>query len=647
VHGHARTLALLAPSLRARGVDATRESLVALMTDMDQRFPGSRERSVFASVELSLRRLSPENQQRARALGVFHGSADLDVLAGMMEWDEADAAALAAELVQTGLATPNPYNHISLNPALCPYLRAQLDAAEHDTLTKRWVAAMFGYVEFLGQQLHQSAELAATLTGLELANLFALLGWAHSAGDAETTINLSTSLYSLLQKLGKPRLLSRLAQVRDAVDVLSDASDHATFQAAWTRIEQQLDDGQFGKALLNAHALLQRTREAGEQAYPAADYDLAAACFLLARALQMSGGAEQALPLLAEARQRFDVVEQERPGCGAARMASVCLTEQGDCLRDLGRYDAAAIAYEASIRDAEHRKDERSIAVGKGQLGTVRLQQNRHVEAFAAFEEARERFTALDEPSTVAGIWHQTGMAYVAAGQADSAEDAYRKSLAIKVRLDDIAGQASTLGQLGNLYSNELGRMEEAVAFYRQAAEKYVEVGNIAGEGRQAANLGATLLRLGRLEEARHEIRRAIECDTHFGHAVEPWKTRAILAEIEIKDGNAVAATEAKGQAVAAYLAYRRDGGESQTGSGFLSHTITQFMRAGDAVSAESLLLQLAEDPKAAHLLAFISALRAIVAGSRDRSLAANPDLDYGMAAEVLLLIETLEQAGL
>ena len=40
----------------------------------------------------------------------------------------------------------------------------------------------------------------------------------------------------------------------------------------------------------------------------------------------------------------------------------------------------------------------------------------------------------------------------------------------------------------------------------------------------------------------------------------------------------------------------------------------------------------------------FIRALQAIVAGSRDRTLADDPDLDYGMAAEILLLIETLEK---
>lgn len=40
-------------------------------------------------------------------------------------------------------------------------------------------------------------------------------------------------------------------------------------------------------------------------------------------------------------------------------------------------------------------------------------------------------------------------------------------------------------------------------------------------------------------------------------------------------------------------------------------------------------------------------ARRALGAGSRDRTLADDPDLDYMMDAEILFLIETLETNGL
>ncbi|MDS4032233.1 MAG: tetratricopeptide repeat protein, partial [Candidatus Contendobacter sp.] len=647
VHGHARTLALLAPALRERGVAATRESLVELMAEMEQRFPGSREQSVFASVELSLQRLSAANRERARVLGVFHGGVHPAVLCPMMQWGMEDFTALASELIKTGLATPNRYNHLTLNPALCPYLRGRLDATEHEALTSRWVKAMRAYVGFLDQQRGQDIELAATLTGLELPNLLVLLGRVQRVEDAEATIDLTTSLYRLLQNAGKPRLLERVGQVRDAAAAaLGDAWNHARFEAARTRIEQQLASGRLHEAFEGAQALLQRARAAGEQAYPDADYDLATACWLLARVLRTAGGAEPALPLLDEARQRFETIAKAQSGRGAERMASGCLTEQGACLLYLGRLDEAAAAYEESIRRAEQLGNDRQVAVGKFQLGTIRKNQRRYPEALAAYAEARERFTALDEPGSVATSWHQTGMAYQEAGQPEAAEDAYQKSLALVVRLGDAAGQANTLGQLGSLYLAAPNRGEEAASFFSQAADKFAEIRDAGHEGMARSNLSAALRKLHRLDEARQEIRRAIKCKEQFGHAAEPWKSWAILADIETDAGNPAAAAEAKAKTIACYLAYRRDGGENHDAPGRIALAVTQALLAGDLTAVASALDQLAAHPDAARFLPFIRVLQAIVTGSRDRALADAPDLDYGMAAEILFLIETLEKGG-
>ncbi|MBC8031234.1 MAG: TIR domain-containing protein [Pyrinomonadaceae bacterium] len=649
VNCHARTLALLAPALRSHGVEATRESLVELMAEMDKRYPvghpEAREKSVFASVALSLRRMSVANRERARVLGVFHGGFKLEMLGLMMEWEEADVASLAVELLETGLATPNRYNHLTLNPALCPYLCGRMSTMERESLTTRWVKAMRAYVGFLHQQQFQEAEVAAALTVWELPNLFALLDLVQRVGDAEATIGLATSLYGLLQFAGKPRLLERVGQVRDAgASALGDAWNHAQFEASRTRIEQQLDGGQLREAFDGAQQLLQRARRMGEQAYPGADYDLAMACVLLARVLMTAGGSEQALPLLDEARQRFEAVAKERPSKAAEGMASLCFTEEGECLDRLQRFDAAAAAYEEAIRRDEKRGAKRDVAVGKANLGTTRMNQGRYKEALNGFEEARERFTQLDEPGSVAVLWHQTGIVYQEMGESEAAEDAYRKSLAMKVRLGNVAGQADTLSQLGALYLIVLGRLEEAAAFFRQAADKDVEGANLANEGKSRSNLASTLRKLRRLDEARQEIHRAIECKAQVGHDAEPWKSWAILAAIETAAGNPVAATEAKRQAIACYLAYRRDRGENHDAEGRLSLTVTQSLLVGDSNTAASLLQQLAADPDAAWLLAFIHALQAIVAGSRDRTIADAPDLNYGMAAEILFLIETLEK---
>lgn len=103
------------------------------------------------------------------------------------------------------------------------------------------------------------------------------------------------------------------------------------------------------------------------------------------------------------------------------------------------------------------------------------------------------------------------------------------------------------------------------------------------------------------------------------------WTSWAILADIETDARNASAAAETRRQAIECYLAFRRDGGENHFPDVRICLAVTQPLRAGDTATAASLLQELAADPEPAWLRPFIQVLQAIVAGSRDRTLAALP----------------------
>jgi tetratricopeptide (TPR) repeat protein len=653
VQCHARTLALLGPELRRRGVEATREALVELMEQMERQVanlpaddPRRREQSLFASVELSLRRLSPENKERVRVLGVFHGGVHLGVLKEMTGWETGEVEGLALDLESTGLATDNRSIHLSLNPALCPFLKASLSQEEHTVHMARWLQAMASYLDFLLQQQKEDAELSATLTLLELPNLFAFIDCFQATAKPATTIDRATGIYSLLRNLGRPRLLERVARLRDgAAAALGESWSHARFEASRSRTEQQMVDGQLREAMDGARQLLEHAKTAGEHAYPLAGFDLAMACTLMGRLLLKAGKAKQSLQLLQEAGHRFEVFENKYPGLGAEAMATACLTDQGDCLRILGRYEDASEAYKKTIRWAKRRGDQRAVAVGKGQLGTLQLLLGCYEDSLLLYQEARDTFSLLNEPGTVAGIWHQIGIVQQQSGQPELAEEAYNEALSIMVRLGNQAGQAGTLGQLGNLYLGELQRPGQAVAFYQRSAEIYHSIADIENEGSSLSNLANALRNLQRLEEAREAITKANQCFGTFGHAAEPWKHWSILAAIETDAGNPSAATDARENATAAYLTYRRNGGENNYGSGRLAQLIQVRLSSGDLGESNYILQQLAADPRAVHMLPFITALQAITAGSRESSLAEDPVLDYTEAAEVLLLIEALESA--
>jgi tetratricopeptide (TPR) repeat protein len=128
---------------------------------------------------------------------------------------------------------------------------------------------------------------------------------------------------------------------------------------------------------------------------------------MLGRVLEQAGQAAPALELFVAAQQQFEALGER-----GARMASVTLTEQADCLQALGQLEAAAEKYEEAIRRGETLEDFRGVAVGKIQLATVRMLQGRYDEAIAGYEAARTLFEQQNEPQSVAVIWHQTGIVY-------------------------------------------------------------------------------------------------------------------------------------------------------------------------------------------------------------------------------------------
>jgi tetratricopeptide (TPR) repeat protein len=406
-------------------------------------------------------------------------------------------------------------------------------------------------------------------------------------------------------------------------------------------IDRLLERGDLHAANTAAQRLLERCLAAGDTAYQGATYDIATAYWSLGRTQRSLGAAEAALQLLTEAQQRFQALA-EAGSTSASRMAYAALTERGNCLMILGRFDEAATAFENTIQHAAQRNDRRRIALNKVQLGTVRMLQQRYKEALAAYQEALKLFDILGEPGSMATLWHQIGIVYRYERQFEQAEQAYRQSLAIEVQQQNRSGEAISLEELGVLY-NDMGRLEEVAAFYRQAADIYVTLHDLMREGHTRSNLAATLITLQRYDDARQELQRALECAKPFGHAAQSWNTWALLHDLEQATDNAPAATDAWQQAVQCYLAYRRAGGESQEPGARLCARIACDIRQGDTTEVTQFLAQAAAAADTpARLKAMLPKLQAILHGDRDPALAADPALDYRNAAELLLLLETL-----
>ena len=173
---HPRALVVLAREV-AEGVRATTQNIARLMGKLEAENKGDRENSLYASVELSLRRLPPDVRERVNRLAVFHGGGQLSIIAMVLEIDEDTADKYANFLVSVGMAEMMEYRYLHLDPALPAYLKLGQSPEALAGLESAWAEAMQRLVDFLYRQKFEDSKMALNLTLLELPNLLALLDW--------------------------------------------------------------------------------------------------------------------------------------------------------------------------------------------------------------------------------------------------------------------------------------------------------------------------------------------------------------------------------------------------------------------------------------------------------------------------------------
>ena len=350
----------------------------------------------------------------------------------------------------------------------------------------------------------------------------------------------------------------------------------------------------------------------------------------------------------------LDFLERRAGQDEAAETVAVIAGQIEHFLQYLGR--PRALARAAEVRE---RATAKVPAWGKTRFENERLASGRLLQA-GPLREAHAKATALLEKAEAHGPTAYDGADYDSAMAAyllgDVLDRAGQASPALE-RLTQARRMFEELGKRGERMASAalnrqadcleaLGRLEEAVAFYRQAADIRSEQGDMRSEGFARASAADALRRLGRHDKARREVLRAIECIRPFGPSGQPWTAFGFLHDIEAETGNADAALGAWRQAWDAYLAYRRQGGYAKSGGGKLADLALQMIAAGKTEEVAPLFDKQATSPDLPDSLKrLIPAIRAILlAGTRDPSLADDPAFFYGDAAEVLFLLDRLGQ---
>ena len=136
--------------------------------------------------------------------------------------------------------------------------------------------------------------------------------------------------------------------------------------------------------------------------------------------------------------------------------------------------------------------------------------------AILSWEQALIIYQEIADVAGEASSLNNLGNAYRSLGQYESALDFYEQSLAITREISDVAGEAFSLTFLGNAYRS-LGQYERAIEFLQQSLVITREIGDVTGEAFSLMELGIAYHSLGQYERALDFYEQSLAIDREIG----------------------------------------------------------------------------------------------------------------------------------
>ena len=550
---HPLSIKVLVPQLKARPLAELGQALQQAILDTSNL--EEKDRSLVASLNLSLARLDERAKALLPRLGVFQGGAFESELLAITELTETDWSVLRAQLVNAGLieleAVPgvNP-PFIKFHPTLAPVLLLKLrntsptsPTSEESQLLARHRERYYQLSRYLYSEDDKNPDFARSILRRELPNLLFAVDHALRLQE-DWAVGFVDKLNFFLDFFG-------LNKTRQVLTERASQQSGEVGSNDWFLAESDLGARlwQAGQ-IQQAEAIFQNILNAlGETA----SYQRCLTLSHLGRCLQSQGRSPEAATYyhqaIAEAQQ-LESNDDVKRQIGASR------ADLGNVLRKMGDYGAARTAYEQSLAIKAETGDERGQAVTLGQLGTLAYFEGNLAEAAQRYQVALKRFQQLGEPESEAVLWHQLGMVYQEAEQWAEADQSYRESARISESQGNLTGAASTWGELA-LLNKKTGNLDSAEAWYRKAIKEFEKAGDRFNQSLALNNL-ANLLR--QFSDRLPEARQAAEESLAIKQTLDPntakiWNIYQILAEITAQQGETATAQNYRRLARQSYLA--------------------------------------------------------------------------------------------
>ncbi|HLX56615.1 MAG TPA: CHAT domain-containing protein, partial [Ktedonobacteraceae bacterium] len=205
--------ALREPSLSLAKIEADFAALLPKFVDDTET---GRNRSLLASLDFSLRRLSEQQRASLPRLALFEGGALEENLLAITEIPENEWTWLRPALEQAALLTAEEVGNytapfLQFHPVLAPYLRTQ-PGADDAALRERYTRRYHGLADYLYREDVRNPQAVRALVQKELPNLRRALELLLDAGELEDASDMATRIARFLDYFGLMRELDEMRQ---------------------------------------------------------------------------------------------------------------------------------------------------------------------------------------------------------------------------------------------------------------------------------------------------------------------------------------------------------------------------------------------------------------------------------------------------
>lgn len=612
---HPLSICVLVQQLRtrtARELEARLEQILA--TDAasliaDEGTP----RTLVASLQLSLERLTPEQRHVVRRLGVFQrGAFESKIIAitalgadiGFIStiWPtlrrDLETAGLITSLSIQGVNPP----YIQFHPTFALLLWTELEPSEKTALLSMHCEQYRLAAQDLYDQLRQFPHAARRIARLELSNI--LLAMQHSITSRDLMApQFVIFVQQILESLGLRReLTSILAKCRDINAEPGSDSWYFTQVA-------QAEDLITAKSLSEAIDALQRTFIASVNR---PTLDRVRLLFSLARCHKMMCRSDLAEQLL---RESIDILSRSEGDQNGDVVAAGIFGELGEVLMNQGHYQEAAKYLVSAVHQYREQQDIHGQAIAATSLGVLELASGNTDQAASTFTLCLGLYTRLEDLSRIATTHRHLCRVYLREKKWGQAEEHCRQAAAFDQKCGNSAGLARTW-QLLAVINYKVGKPAVAEEWCRKAIDALQKTDERGLES-ECLQLLATLVSrdAGRLPDAKRIAEKALDMKLAIHpHISAIWTTYDLLADISKSSSDFADATKYRRHA---RESIRKWGGEAIKKTKALPIAASMFRAIHEPEQADGMRRFLDElDSRGKKELA--DALRCILAGHRD-----------------------------